>query len=387
MRAEVEPVPAWFLPWGAFMALIPFSGGIIEGAGLSLPYNVLGLAASVLLFLGVRRHVPLNGRMLAVTLLVAVLAGTFFGSLDPHASREALVPIGIMWLIYLLSTSASLPERLVELGLRCWLWGGIASAAIAIGNFLSGRGDMDGRATLILFGAEMDPNFMVASLLLPFALCVHLGRHPGRRLEALGGGLILLVASILTQSRGGLLSLLVVTLLVLGWERRWRPLLVTLTLAASAGIAVTTTLDRFNLHSDPTGAGRTEIWQVALAAGVERWPTGVGFSALPVVTAPAPGLYWSRDAHNVYVQAFAEAGLPGLLALGGVFAAHLAVRRRTGLLVATHAPLIGLLVAGCFLHLLTYKLLWAAWLMAAQAAATDPEPTLAAHPLPRRITP
>ncbi len=387
MRAAWASVPAWFLPWGLFMALIPFSGGIIEGMGLSLPYNALGVGAGLLLFLGAGRHAPVNGRMWSVTLLVAVLAGTYFASLDPLASKQTLVPIGIMWLIYLLATSARLPDRLIELGLRAWLWGGTAAATIALSGFMRGMGDMDGRATLILGGAEMDPNFFVASLIVPFALCVHFSRRPERRLEGLAAGLILMLAAVLTQSRGGLMSLLLATVLVLLWERRWRTLLVTVTIALAAGVTVVSTLERFNLNSDPTGAGRTEIWQVAVQAGIEHWPTGVGFSALPRVTAPAPGLYWSRDAHNVYVQAFSEAGLPGLLALGAVFVAHIGGRRRKDLLIVTQAPLLGLLVAGCFLHLLTYKLLWAAWLMAAQAAVADPEPTVVAPMSPRRITP
>lgn len=387
MRGAVEPVPAWFLPWGLFMALIPFSGGIIEGAGLSLPYNLLGLCASLLVFLGVRRHVPVNGRMLAISVLVAVLAATFFVSLDPQASKETLVPIGIVWVIYLLVTSASLPERLVELGLRSWLWGGMGACLIALVDFLGGRTDMDGRLTLVLLGAEMDPNFFVAALLVPFALCVHFSGRSERRLEGLVGGGLILVAAALSQSRGGLMSVALVSLVVLAWQQRWRTLLVTLAVGLAAGALAVSSMARFNPAADPTGAGRTEIWEVAVQAGLERWPTGVGFSALPVITAPAPGLYWSRDAHDVYVQAFAEAGLPGLLALAAVFAAHLAPRRRTGLLVVTQAPLLGLLLAGIFLHLLTYKLLWAAWIMAAQAAGAQTEPSLAAPPLPRRITP
>lgn len=388
MSSPAGPVPAWFLPWGAFLFLIPFAGGIIEGVGLSLPYNLMGLAAAMLLFVGARRHVPVNGRMLAVTGLMAILCLSFFSSLDPASTRQALVSIGITWAIYLLATSVALPHALVEVGMRSWLWGGVAAALIAIAGFVTGSRGVDGRATLILLGAEMDPNFFVAGLHIPFALCVHFLRRPERRWEGMGCGLVLLIACLLSQSRGGLMGLCLATVMVLLWERRWRLLLATGALAVTAVVALSSHLERFDLSQDPTGAGRTETWQVAIAEGIERWPTGVGFAALPVVTAPAPGLYWSRDAHNTYVQAFAEAGLPGLLALAAVFATHLAARPRKGLLVPAQATLVGLLLVSVFLHLLTYKLLWVAWIVAAQAAtATDPEPSIAAHLQPRRITP
>lgn len=366
-RREATALPVWIWPWCLFLFLIPFQS-VIDQLTLSLGYNLIGLAAGVMLALSKRgQAIRANWRTAAVAFLVAALSVSYFFSVDAESTREALTPIGATWVIYALATLTPLSQREFETGLRAWLWGGTAAACCSVVAFMHGSSGVDGRATLLLAGTETDPNFLVASLLVPFALSLHLIARKDRRIEGLLTGTMLVVVTLLTQSRSGVLGLLTVVLASLLLRRRWKTLLILGMLVVGAYAAFAPELGRFDLASDPTGAGRTDTWHVAIKAGFDHPATGIGLNALSTLTGSAPGLYWQREAHNTYLQAFAEAGMPGLLGLLLVFVTHLSGRAKHPLALAMRSSLLALLVTGLFLHLLTFKLLWAAWMVAAQA--------------------
>jgi O-antigen ligase len=137
-------------------------------------------------------------------------------------------------------------------------------------------------------------------------------------------------------------------------------------------------LERLSVRFNETSSdapGRTAVWRDSLGRMKGRWLTGTGFNtfgpsmshtpplALPKGATPwpeaiesatrdgdrpgiralieFPGLGWYREAHNDYVQALVETGVPGLLiALWAAVAALGAVRRDPWLLAAVAAVLM-----------------------------------------------
>jgi O-antigen ligase len=373
----VEVMPYWLWPWCLFLFLMPFEM-LIAGLNLSLPVNALGVASAMLLAMAAPRGPGgqgLLGRYLAVTLLMLALSLSYFNSIDPAASRNALIPVGIIWVIYLVSTSRALTSSQIEHGLRAWLRGGAACALLTVICTMQGNTAVDGRGSIVLGSVVVDPNFLTSALLLPAAVGVYFLRQPKMRLEAIAILGLIGWATVLAQSRGGIVAIIIMGLAMLAWERRWKAIAV---LVISLGIAFATLgpmLGRFNAGEDTTGNGRTEVWQIALAAGVQHGMTGLGLGTFHHVSGSASGFYWSLAPHNTYLQAFAETGSLGLLALLLALGVHLRSPQRSPMAGAIFAAMIGLAVAAVFLHFLTFKILWGGWILATQAAqAREPSP-------------
>ncbi len=377
-----EVMPYWLWPWCLFLFLMPFEM-LIAGLNLSLPVNALGVASAALLAMAAPRGPgaggrELLGRYLAVTVLMLALVLSYFSSIDPMGSRAALVPVAIFWIIYLGSTARALTPSQLEHGLRAWFLGGGACALLTIVSTLQGNTAVDGRGSIVLGSVVVDPNFLTAAFLLPAAVGFYFLRQPKRRLEAVAVLGLIGWASALAQSRGGILAIIVMGLAMLAWDRRWKAIAV---LIISLGIAFATMgpmLGRFSDVDDTTGNGRTEVWQVAVAAGIQHGMTGLGLGAFPHVSGSASGLYWGLATHNTYLQAFAETGSLGLLALLLAMGVHLRFPRRSPMAGAIFAALIGLALAAVFLHFLMFKILWGAWIMATQAALVrlpSPQPS------------
>lgn len=175
--------------------------------------------------------------------------------------------------------------------------------------------------------------------------------RPGLSLLAVGTGLVLAVF-VLTQSRGGYLALaasaLAGGLATLVWQRRWRWAAAGLGLALAAGALVWGLGGSAALGALPgvgqgaasldTLASRAELWSRALAA-IQDYPfTGMGLNTFRTVVQADYPLFLLRPsfdvahAHNEFLQAALDLGLPGLIAflslngLGFVLAAEIARR-------------------------------------------------------------
>jgi len=148
---------------------------------------------------------------------------------------------------------------------------------------------------------------------------------------------------LLTQSRGALLGCLAALMLIsVLQDRRWLPfwLIVLLATAVLAyHIGPTLFFETILGESDVFGAsslqGRQELWGRA-AALIRDYPlTGVGLGMVePAIKSHYPTVLIGPDsnfkhAHNLYLQAGAEMGLPGLMAHLGLYGvlAYLLVRR------------------------------------------------------------
>jgi O-antigen ligase len=161
-----------------------------------------------------------------------------------------------------------------------------------------------------------------------FALAL---RH--RRLLVAAPLVLLLPALALTGSRGADAAL-VVGLLVATGRRR-------LQLLAVGGSALLLTA---LLVFTPDGAGdRTAYWHAARHAGLAHPLGGTGAGTFAVDYSGNPP---ARDAHSLYLQAFAELGVVGLLLVVALFAIPLAVALRRRLSVPGAGLAVYLVSAG-----------------------------------------
>lgn len=387
-RVVAEATPAWLWPWCLFLFLLPFEG-VLASLGLGLAMTLLSLGAALLLAIAPRSGVRgASSRSVAMVLFMFACAASSLASIDPAATQVALFQAALHGLAYLLATAAPLSLPQLRTSLRAWLWGGGAAAFCIVLALFQGQLVTDGgRASLYLWGGQTDPNFFASELIFPFALALAALKERGRRLE--GGAILALcvVAVLLTQSRGGAIALAAVLVLNLLSERRWKTLAA---LGALVGILMSvmaTSLGRFNLQEDPSGSGRTDLWRVGIEAGFVHWPTGVGLDAFKTLAGAASGLYWYQEIHNTYLEAFVEAGLPGLITFLFMLFTHLRFPRSHPFVAPIRFAMIGLLLDALFLHFLALKLFWVALALAAQVAWGEEDPQTASPSSGSRLSP
>jgi hypothetical protein len=139
------------------------------------------------------------------------------------------------------------------------------------------------------------------------------------------------VTFVLAQSLQALLGLGMALLIIAAWRSRWFLLSIPLGLLAFAGWLLAYGPDRAVLASlsleHPIGIGvalRLDIWSRALAMIHDMPYTGVGLNAFPLIHIHFyPGFLLGPEphAHNLFLQAGVDLGLPGLGALLWLLAA------------------------------------------------------------------
>ncbi len=140
-------------------------------------------------------------------------------------------------------------------------------------------------------------------------------RERGVRM-ALLGGIVLCYGSVLSSwSRGGMLALAAVTLLLV-WHSQRKLLAIPLLLLMGAGFFVQLPEQWFGrmetltaFQADASAQSRLAVWRIGLDAALRDPVTGAGFNAWPVLTLSTGG---SLDWHSAYVEMLAEHGFVGL---------------------------------------------------------------------------
>ena len=361
--------------------------GALAGFGLML---VLGRAQT--------RFTPELGLLLAFAALVtlqipfAVNGGRAMSYWIDSYSKIILMALAIAWMV---RTTAQL-----TLILRVMTVIGAGIACVAIWNSVNGIGLVEGTRVTInrAQGSQLgDPNDLAMVLLFPigFATSFLVARSSSRADRAMAAiALPLLVWGVLaTQSRGGLLGLVVV-LGVFAWGRvRNKALL--LAAGAVAGLALFA-LSGIGSRSvvlegggataiDASAQGRLDAWQAAINMALARPLTGVGIDNFVenfyFYTPHWGGL--AKAVHSTWFQVLAETGFPGIilfLALVLVtFRGGVATLRRLrglgtpeGIVLADRAEalvgaLAGFMVAATFL---TQAFTWPLYLLIAFLVAT-----------------
>jgi putative inorganic carbon (HCO3(-)) transporter len=348
----------------------------------SSPFSVLGVAAILALWVGrwltrgfFLPRTPLDWPLAIMCAMVPVgmLASP---DMDWSVGRAALLLYGVA-LYYAIVAWINSPARL-EMAMLAYLAVGSAMSALALlGTAWQYKvpvlGDIAQWFPQVAQGLSRDstgfhPNIVAGALLwvvLPLlALCIEaLSSRKDRKDASLGwyaaalrdprvlGALLLLTGGtlVLTQSRGALIGAAVgIGLIVYLYWPRLRPVVAA---AGVVGVVVLGTLLVSWWNSRPAQndsattpisvyydnfAVRMDIWKSALQ-GIREYPiTGVGLDAfrrLMPVRYPAPSVPESYDighAHNQFLQAALDLGLPGLVGYLAVWmAAALMLRRWT----------------------------------------------------------
>jgi len=230
----------------------------------------------------------------------------------------------LVFIIY----SALREPRHVRWVLGTYVGGAVITALFALGSAATG-------GLTRLSGENANPNELAALFLPGVVLSVFaaLGeRRPLLRWAASGAATILLVALLLTGSRGGLLGLavaLVAGIVVAGAGRvRFGLVAVTLVIGGSvvvyyAAFAPAEQADRVAAISDDGGSGRTDLWRVASEVASDRPLTGVGAGNFREAEARYAAreidiaridlvLDESKVVHNTYLSILSELGAVGL---------------------------------------------------------------------------
>jgi O-antigen ligase len=267
-------------------------------------------------------------------LLAVFLAWSAFSTLwaiDQGQAATAASRYGLNFLLFPIVYTA-LRERRHAL----WLAWTFVVAALASGAYglVHAQPSDEGRLTGAVGEANELASVLVAAFAIAVALAITRRRSPEARLVAVGAALACAAGVLLSLSRSGLLALGVVMVAGVFVAGRWRGKATVLAvvgalcaLAWFGAFASTQTRDRFTRLEG--GTGRVDLWRIGWRMTEDRPLTGVGAGNF-VTAAPRylvrPGLFARDDfvlehpkqTHNIYLQALAELGIPGLLLFGAV---------------------------------------------------------------------
>ncbi len=323
---------------------------------------------------------------LAVLFAVCCVS-TFSSALAPEVAREKLIEF-TKTLVMLVPAVVLLQDSR-----RFRVWLGTIAASLALLGCVTGYGGIVTRLQERLFGpmgsVVGDNNALGFALAVGLPLLAFHSRLQGRgwrRVVIEVAFVLTLIAIPATYSRGAFVVAAVTLPLVLlvAYDRR-------LTLVAVMSLVAIVWLTPPQLEqrlatirpgvqrSDASGVQRMHAWYVAWRLGLDHPWVGAGFRPFSeaVYERYIPGYRARFNAHNLFLQVFAEQGLLGLGSFVGMLAASLyrllrLVRRardeRVAAWVGEYASMLMLallayLAGGVFLHLPYFELLY--WLITA----------------------
>ncbi len=328
----------WSVPLVVTGALVIFSplqeGGTTHVAQMIIRLLILAWAGGVVA-LGIRSRrlaVPVLpvGYAVAAFLGFAVVSTMF--SPYAHASRQWLIMIvGYATLFYLLVSFVDRWEHVYVLTLVI-VFMGVGEAALTIYQGLVAN-------VVRPSGTFFNPNFLAGYLTVSWAILLSSAVYGYRRMmdpswmsfppalrwfgvaASLGG---IFLAVLLTQSRGGMLVLLVATVCILTVRYGWKLAGGCLVLLVSAGLLLPTPLrERVQVEhqQNPVSYARWQMWQGALAQMADH-PFGIGLGlyqyTYPLYAFPVEGEIArygkvAQTPHNDYLQMGVEMGVGAMM--------------------------------------------------------------------------
>jgi putative inorganic carbon (HCO3(-)) transporter len=334
---------------------------------------------------------------------VVVAAGILFAH-DPGRSIEATKALAIsaaqLFAVVLLVTSPG--------AIRTVAWAVTATASVIAGvnlvQHFTGQFANDylglarpvfetpgGEISYLIGGPFGDPNYLAQRLVVALPIGVSLvWTSTSWTLKAIAAGAVALCVAALavTGSRGGLLTLLVVAILLIATivPRKWYLaagvalllllglLLVPAQTRAPFASALNEARSLFTAPNEAI-AGRAREWRVATAMYADHAVVGVGAGNFPnryldyAVDTGADLRPEERAPHNMFVEIATETGIVGLIVFGIIVVTALESLRRArlrlrtapraaGMVDAFGIALAGYAVSGMFLGLAYSDLLW-----------------------------
>jgi O-antigen ligase len=289
-----------------------------------------------------RRHA---GLVFLLLLLLLWVSFSVIWSVDPAATVRGF---GFWWVaagVFIVVATSLTERRHVVLLCAAFILGAVISV---IAGFLPGAAALSDVAGTPeanrLAGAYGDPNFLAAGLVPAIALAAGLAAvvDGRRRALLLACAAFLAVGLLATGSRGGVVAAAVAVggalLVARGKRLSILGILATLVLIAGLWAAATSSSSLNRIRDFGTGTGRADLWTIALRMGDAKPITGVGLEGYPEAAGDylrRPGrlqsgqlgaqlvLQQPHEAHNTYLQLYAETGIVGIALLAAVLVAAL----------------------------------------------------------------
>jgi O-antigen ligase len=384
-----------FRPVNVLLVLVvTLFADILHVGGITIGRLVAPLAFVVLVDAAARRKLslPVGSPVLwaAAYATWAVASGLWTVSLDSTGFLLASLGIAVVYMLAFATLTDS--ERELKRVLVAVSAAAIAIGVLAILSFalnlpldLHGGRSEGGTGDANLFAA-----YQIAALPLVLALASEVA--PGLARFFLYGGAVVIIGSVFTAvSRGGLVTMLAVAMLMVLFPARaifrsgQQKIVVLLVVLVVGFIALRATSTELTARlSDKTGSGRVYEWQAAWLSVHQRPVLGLGYGGFPPrsreLLHQVPGVDLEQfdlgprgeAVHNVYLGSLTELGIPGLVLFVGLLVstgrtlwlAAVSARRagRWFLMRASNALLVSLAslcVAALFLSLETSRTLWA----------------------------
>ncbi len=369
----------YVFPYGLYIVLVPFDNLLSIGAGTLTRYLSLAAVAALSVHIVARRRI--SSPSLALYLWLGFLVWLLISvQWSPDVGNAMLTAQQMTSLIMLLAvlTLAPVDERELRLVCGAIVLGGALAAVYGMVLLHANpqlAGDQ-GRLMLNVDGRSLDPNGFADSLLFPWALAfigLLNARKPVNVVVSLAALAVISGGIVVALSREAFLACIAIVV-VAAWLSR-RRILAIVTMVPTL-IAVPLLVPAIALRMSDAlstgGAGRTSIWMVEWKSFLQHpifgWGAGSEIDAynanfLSVFQAYDAG--WSRPPHNTPLFVLVEFGIIGfLLFYGAWFAAFrplAGIRRHTSLYdvrVALTGALVAMLVAGCFLDVISHKDFW-----------------------------
>lgn len=368
--------PEW-LPSALVITL--FVEGIALG-GIEITRLVGPLAAVILVIaLATRGWVgfPLKSIFVAVGAYVIWAFASALWTVAPAGTEFALASLALS-ITFMLAVAVLVRGRDDVRRLMVVIWGmSVLVGLVAIGSYLGGSG--------AAVGYTDDPNFFASTqvIALPIGVALASTVRTGWQRAVIYAGLAVGVGSIITSlSRGGLLALIGVAILLTLWPARTffrtraRKLAFVVCvflggaalLFAAYGDLSERTSTLFNTTEG--GSGRVNLWLAAISGWEEHPVRGLGYGAFEsqsnYLLQRTPGVNFGayrlraegQAVHNAYLSSLTQVGIVGLLLFLSIFVAGFATLRRVGRWADELGDqMIGTLARGLVLALVAFAMI------------------------------
>lgn len=363
----VEPWSIAIAEVGIYVIALVWGLAMVSAGEIRIERTALNLCWLLVLSFGLLQVIPLPSQVIrmispntaaiyeTIVFDQTITASWHTLSLVPHATRAALVRLLALAFLFWVAANHLQTRNQVDRIVRVVIATGFGLALFGIIQHFAGNGKLYWIRELTkggsLFGPYVNRNHFAGymEMVIPLTIgYIVANRRPihdntgdwrsrllrwgtpqaSRSLLAFFGGIIMSVALLLTGSRAGLLSFFC-SILFMGFllsvrrlhsKRLWGLLasFVTVGLAYALWLNPDRVLQTFAIlwrgTDDPSFQGRILVWQDTLRLGHDfRW-SGTGLDtyiwAFPLYKQPLIGQAVYDYAHNDYLQAFAEGGLP-----------------------------------------------------------------------------
>ena len=381
-------------PFGLFVVLAPFEA-ILRIGSIGTINKLLGIATfAAIVFSLLRRGqiVKPSPALLAWMALLIWMGVSGFWSIDINNWQDSYLTIVQDFILYgAVALTIATPAD-IEILSTCAVVGGLAAAAVAIWPLITGGALLAAGARISLPADNphhiADPNIFAASLLLPYAILFSAtlaSRKAGSIAGNFAGLALIAIVIALSGSRAAMIAVVVLTIYIMLANRRRRLFAAGLLIVAGAAVLPfgVDIAGRWANAVSSGGAGREDIWKVAVLAFKDHWLIGWGFGSFEaaydkfVLQAPLH-MYvsWHRAPHDILIQTGVDLGIIGIALVA--FAFFMQFRDlslgATGFLddlrIALQATVLGICVDALFLDFMDRKFLWVLFMLIALVRST-----------------